>query len=63
MTSEESRAPASYEFEIDVLRGALRKLVWHIERADDWDAGKQRALNVAIESARTAIDRTDWRAE
>jgi hypothetical protein len=51
-----SRTSASYEYEIDTLRVALRRLL---------NAEMKAALNewhAAREYARAAIDRTDWRA-
>lgn len=57
-----ARTSASYEYEIDTLREALRGLVGHVERDDAWDADKVQAFSAAIKAARAAIDRTDWRA-
>jgi hypothetical protein len=65
------RTSASYEYEIDTLRVALRRLL-NAEYDDngmdycDWTPEMKAALNewhAAREYARAAIDRTDWRTE
>lgn len=64
-----TRGSASYEYEIDTLRVALRRLL-NAEYDDngmdycDWTPEMKAALKEwhdAREYARAAIDRTDWR--
>lgn len=62
-----SRNSASYEYEIDVLREALRdglailnNVSMAVKFADDKAAFN--ALSAWIDQARAALDRTDWSA-
>lgn len=67
-----SRTSASYEYEIDVLREALRRLL----NAESHDGSgmdysdfspqmkeDRKEWHAAREYARAAIDRTDWRTQ
>jgi hypothetical protein len=61
------RTSASYEYEIDVLRGALRDglaIVNNISMAVKFadDKAAFNAFSAWVDQARAAIDRTDWRA-
>lgn len=56
------RGSASYEYEIDVLRGCLQRLYYyHRGIAEGGDEPDAYDWQLAWDEARAAIDRTDWR--
>jgi hypothetical protein len=58
-----SRTSASYEYEIDVLREALRDLVSSLDVLRRSGSTIVVELAQEIKWARAAIERTDWRGE
>ena len=58
-----TRGSASYEYEIDTLREALRRLCSYNDGTAECDAHfTYYDWQSAWDQARAAIDRTDWRA-
>ncbi len=58
------RGSASYEYEIDVLRAALRRLYdYYRDLREDGGSPDSNDWMDAWDQARAAIDRTDWRTE